>query len=180
MIGRGSIWWADLGAPQGSRPANVRPVLVIQDNSFNASGVNTTLVAAITSNTRLAVMPGNVFLPAAASGLPKDSVVNVTSLVTLNKRDLRDEVGHLPAGLMREVDRGLRTVLGLRREHEALPEKSFGLRPELTPTPELGGGAQGGKQTGRERAAANRGRRARRERSAAVVAARADRQSRDR
>lgn len=180
MISRGSVWWADLGEPQGSRPAKVRPVLVIQDNSFNASGVNTTLVAAITSNTRLAAMPGNVFLPAASSGLPRDSVVNVTALVTLNKRDLRDEAGRVPAGLMREVDRGLRTVLGLRREHEALPEKSLGLRPELTATPELASGAPGGKQTGRERAAANRGRRARRERSAAVVAARADRQSRDR
>ena len=180
MIRRGSVWWADLGAPQGSRPANVRPVLVIQDNSFNASGVNTTLVAAITSNTRLAAMPGNVFLPAAASGLPRDSVVNVTSLVTLNKSDLRDEAGHLPAGLMREVDLGLRMVLALRREHEAFQEKSVGLRPELTAMSELGSGAQKGKQSGRERAAADRGRRARRERSAAAVAARADRESRRR
>jgi mRNA interferase MazF len=180
VISRGSIWWADLGEPQGSRPAKVRPVLVIQDNSFNASGVNTTLVAAITSNTRLAAMPGNVFLPAASSGLPRDSVVTVTALVTLNKRDLRDEVGHLPAGLMREVDRGLRMVLSLRREHEVFPEKSFGLRPELTAAPELAGGAREGMQAGRERAAANRDRRARRERSAAVVAARANRQSRDR
>jgi mRNA interferase MazF len=180
VIRRGSVWWADLGPPQGSRPAKVRPVLVIQDNSFNDSGVHTTLVAAITSNTRLAAMPGNVFLPAASSGLPRDSVVNVTSLVTLNKSDLRDEAGHLPAALMREVDRGLRMVLCLRREHESFQEKSFDLRPEVTATPELSSGAQEGNQTGRERAAADRGRRARRERSAAVVAARADRESRRR
>ena len=58
-------------------------------------------------------MPGNVFLPAATSGLPKDSVVNVTALVTLNKTDLGAVAGQLPAALMSEVDRGLRRVLGL-------------------------------------------------------------------
>jgi mRNA interferase MazF len=67
----------------------------------------------ITSNTALAAMPGNVFLPSAASGLPKDSVVNVTALVALNKTDLGSEAGHLPTALMSEVDRGLRRVLGL-------------------------------------------------------------------
>jgi mRNA interferase MazF len=58
-------------------------------------------------------MPGNVFVPAAASGLPRDSVVNVTALVTLDKTDLDPETGHLPASLMDDVDRGLRRVLGL-------------------------------------------------------------------
>jgi mRNA interferase MazF len=113
VIRRGSVWWADLGEPQGSKPGKRRPVLVIQADSFNASRLNTALVAIITSNTRLAAMPGNVFLPAAAAGLPKDSVVNVTALVTLDKSDLQAETGHLPGSLMREVDRGLRSVLGL-------------------------------------------------------------------
>ena len=113
MLSRGSICWADLGEPQGSRPAKHRPVLIIQADPFNASKLNTTLAAVITSSTRLAAMPGNVFLPAAYSGLPKDSVVNVTALVTLNKTDLDAEAGHLPAALMSEVDRGLRRVLGL-------------------------------------------------------------------
>ena len=113
MIRRGSIYWADLGEPQGSRPAKRRPVLVIQADPFNASRLNTTLAAVITSNTGLAAMPGNVFLPAAASGLPKDSVVNVTALVTLNKTDLDTEAGHLPSALIGEVDRGLRRALGL-------------------------------------------------------------------
>jgi mRNA interferase MazF len=177
VIRRGTVWWADLGEPQGSRPAKVRPVLVIQDNSFNSSGLNTTLVAAITSNTRRAALPGNVFLPAASSGLPRDSVVNITSLVTLNKSELRDEVGHLPAALMQEVDRGLRTVLSLRREHEASQTRSADRRPELAATKAQRGGAQDGKQAERERAAADRSRRAQRQRSAAEVAARADRQS---
>jgi len=113
LIHRGSICWADLGEPRGSRPAKRRPVLVIQADPFNVSRLNTTLAAVITSNTGLAAMPGNVFLPAASSGLPKDSVVNVTALVTLNRSDLDIEVGHLPTALMSEVDRGLRRVLGL-------------------------------------------------------------------
>lgn len=113
MIQRGSICWADLGEPRGSRPAKRRPVLVIQADPYNASRLNTTLAAVITSNTGLAAMPGNVFVPAASSGLPKDSVVNVTALVTLDKTDLDDEVGQLPQTLMSDVDRGLRRILGL-------------------------------------------------------------------
>ena len=113
MTGRGSICWADLGEARGSKPARRRPVLVIQSDPFNASRLNTTIAAVITSNTALAIMPGNVFLPAAVSGLPKDSVVNVTGLVTLDKADLETATGHLPASLMSDVDRGLRRVLGL-------------------------------------------------------------------
>jgi len=111
--GRGDICWADLGEPKGSRPAKRRPVLVIQANAYNASKLTTTLVAVITSNTALAAMPGNVFLPAVASGLPKDSVLNVTALVTIDKADLDPPVSRLPAALMTEIDRGLRRVLGL-------------------------------------------------------------------
>lgn len=113
MTSRGSICWADLGEAHGSKPAKRRPVLVVQASSFNASRLSTTIAAFITSNTALAAMPGNVFLPAVASGLPKDSVVNVTALVTLDKTDLEPPVAHLPASLMSEVDRGLHRVLGL-------------------------------------------------------------------
>jgi mRNA interferase MazF len=113
VIQRGSIHWADLGEASGSKPAKRRPVLVIQSGAYNASRLHTTVAAVITSNTRLAAMPGNVFLPAAAVGLPRDSVVNVTALVTLDKADLSSQVGHLPAALMDDVDRGLRRVLGL-------------------------------------------------------------------
>jgi mRNA interferase MazF len=113
VTSRGSICWADLGEAHGSQPAKRRPVLVIQANPFNASRLNTTIAAVITSNTALAAMPGNVFLPVAASGLPKDSVVNITALVTLDKTDLEAPVGHLPASLMNDVNRGLHRVLGL-------------------------------------------------------------------
>jgi mRNA interferase MazF len=113
VTARGNICWADLGETRGSRPAKRRPVLVIQADSFNGSQLSTAIAAVITSNTALAVMPGNVFLPAAISGLPKDSVVNVTALVTLDKTDLDPPTGYLLGSLMNEVDRGLRQVLGL-------------------------------------------------------------------
>lgn len=113
MTGRGSIYWTDLGAVRGSKPGKRRPVLVIQSDPFNASRLNTTIAAVITSNTALAAMPGNIFLPSVVSGLPKDSVVNVTALVTLDKTDLEAPAGHLPAYLMADVDRGLRRILGL-------------------------------------------------------------------
>jgi len=99
--------------PWGSRPAKGRPVLVIQADPYNASKLSTTLVAVITSNTGLAAMPGNVFLPTVTSGLPRDSVLNVTALVTVDKADLGQSVGRLPDSLMAEIDRGLRRVLGL-------------------------------------------------------------------
>jgi mRNA interferase MazF len=110
---RGSICWADLGEASGSRSAKRRPVLVIQSDPFNASRLNTTIAAVVTSNTALAAMPGNVFVPGTTSGLPKDSVVNVTALVTLNKTDLEAPAGQLSESLMDDVERGLYRVLGL-------------------------------------------------------------------
>ncbi len=113
MIERGAIYWADLGPPVGSRPAKRRPMLVISADTYNASRLATVLAAVITSNTGLAAMPGNVFLPAQATGLPRDSVVNVAAVVTLNKTDLTEQAGFAPLALLREVDRGLRKVLDL-------------------------------------------------------------------
>ena len=113
VIERGGIYWADLGAPAGSRPAKRRPVLVISADTYNTSRLATILAAVISSNTSLATMPGNVFMPATATGLPRDSVVNVTALVTLNKTDLTDHVGTASPTLLSEVGRGLRHVLDL-------------------------------------------------------------------
>lgn len=113
MIGRGELFWVDLGEPEGSKPGRRRPVLVVQADPYNASDLNTTLAAVVTSNTALAAMPGNVFLPASATGLPKDSVVNVTALVTLDKDDLGAPAGTVPTYVMDDVDRGLRQVLAL-------------------------------------------------------------------
>lgn len=113
MIHRGEIHWVDLGSEAGSRPAKRRPVLVVQSDQYNASRLATVIALVITSNTSLAAMPGNVFLPASATGLPRDSVVDVTALVTLDVGDLIEPVGELPQTFMLDVDRGLRRVLQL-------------------------------------------------------------------
>lgn len=113
MISRAEIYWVDRGPRTWSRPAKRRPVVVIQSDPYNASRLATVLAAVITSNTALATMPGNVFLPATTTGLPRDSVVNITALVTLNKTDLADRIGDVPASLMHDIDRGLRRVLNL-------------------------------------------------------------------
>lgn len=113
MIERGGIHWGDLGEPHGSGPGQRRPVLVIQSDSYNTSRLGTVIVAVITSNTALAALPGNVFLPASATGLPKDSAVNVTAIVTLDKTDLGEPIGTLPGYLTDDVARGLRRVLDL-------------------------------------------------------------------
>lgn len=113
MIERGGLYWADLGPALGSRPAKRRPVLVIQAGSYNISRLATVLAAVVTSNTGLATMPGNTFLPATATGLPRDSVVNITAIVTLNKTDLNERIGTTPQSLMHQVDRGLRRILDL-------------------------------------------------------------------
>jgi mRNA interferase MazF len=88
-------------------------VLVVQDDRFNLSGLSTVVVAALTSNTQSAEHPGNVFVPASASGLAKDSAVNVSQLVTLDKSDLSEAVAELPSYLLSEVDAGIRLVLSV-------------------------------------------------------------------
>jgi mRNA interferase MazF len=114
VVNRGDVHWCDFADPSASAPAKRRPVLVIQSDDYNRSRLATTIVMALTSNTALATMPGSVFLPAPATGLPKDSVANVTALATVDRRDLDTRpVGRVPDHLMSEVDRGTRGVLGL-------------------------------------------------------------------
>ena len=110
---RGEIWWADLPDPRGSEPGFRRPVLVIQANSFNRSRIQTVIVAVISSNLRLADAPGNVLVPAHASGLARDSVVNVSQLITLDRSFLPEAVGRISERVMSEVVAGLRLVLEL-------------------------------------------------------------------
>lgn len=110
---RGSLRWVDLGEVRDSAPAKRRPVLVVQSNPFLGSSFATVIVAVVTSNTRLAEIPGNVFVPSTASDLPRDSAVVVSQLVTLDKQSLGEAVGVLPSCLMSEVDAGLRLSLGV-------------------------------------------------------------------
>jgi len=110
---RGEIWWAQLPDPIGSEPGYRRPVLIIQDDTFTQSRIRTVIVVIITSNIELANAPGNVFLPREATGLPRDSVVNVSQIFTVDKAFLTERIGALPVSLQEEVDEGLRTVLYL-------------------------------------------------------------------
>ncbi|MCL2722525.1 MAG: type II toxin-antitoxin system PemK/MazF family toxin [Treponema sp.] len=108
---RGEIWWANLPDPDGSTPAKRRPVLVIQSNEFNRSKINTVICAAITSNTELSSLPGNLLLEKAISGLDKTSVVNFSQIITVDKHDLTDHVAMLPKPMLEKVNNCLRTVL---------------------------------------------------------------------
>ena len=99
--------------PGGSEPGYRRPVLILQSDDFNKSRIQTVIAAVITGNLRLSQAPGNVFLKKEDSGLPKDSVINVSQLVTFNKEDLTDAVGTVGNRLMKKVERGLRVVLAL-------------------------------------------------------------------
>lgn len=110
---RGEIWWANLPDPHGSSTGYRRPVVIVQADSFTASRIATVIVAAITSNLRLGAAPGNVVLPATESGLPRDSVINVSQLVTLDKGVLDNLVGQVSRHILEDMDQGIRLVLDL-------------------------------------------------------------------
>jgi len=112
-VQRGEIWWAALRSPRASEPGYRRPVLIIQADEFNASRIETVLAAIISSNLALADAPGNILVKATRSGLPRDSVVNVSQIVTINKSFLLERIGSLPGRQLAAVEQGLRLVLGL-------------------------------------------------------------------
>jgi len=112
-VRRGEIWWASLPDPQGSGPGYRRPVLIVQDNPFNESRIRTVVVAALTSNLRLAEVPGNVLLRENESGLPRDSVINVSQILTVDKSFLTEQVSVLRGDVIAKVDAGLKLMLGL-------------------------------------------------------------------
>lgn len=113
MIRRGEVWWASLGAPRGSGPGYRRPVLVIQSDAFTRSNIDTVMVAAISSNLRLGDAPGNVRLTRRESKLARPSVVNVSQVLTIDKRFLTERIGRLPDPLLSRIDAGLRLALAL-------------------------------------------------------------------
>ncbi|WP_029638342.1 MULTISPECIES: type II toxin-antitoxin system PemK/MazF family toxin [Nostocales] len=110
---RGEIWWADLPTPVASEPGYRRPVLVIQSDDFNRSRIRTVIVAVMTSNLRLAEAPGNVLVRSDETGLPQDSVVNVSQIITVDKSFLIEQVSQVSDHVMLLVEEGLRVVLGL-------------------------------------------------------------------
>lgn len=110
---RGELWWASLPDAAGSTPGYRRPVLIVQSDAFNISHIQTIIVLAVTSNLRLANAPGNVFISADQSDLPRDSVINVSQIITTDKTFLTDYISTLPARKMQQVEDGMRLVLAL-------------------------------------------------------------------
>lgn len=110
---RGEVWWIELGDPVASEPGYRRPVVIVQSDAFNQSRISTVIAVVLTSSMRLLDAPGNSLAPRAESGLPRDSVVNVSQLLTLDRSVLVERVGRLPRVTMTRVDAGVRLVLGL-------------------------------------------------------------------
>lgn len=113
VVERGQVWWADLAEPVGSAPGLRRPLLIVQDDAFNRSRIRTVVAVVLTSNVRLVDAPGNVLIPARVAGLPKDSVANVSQVITVDRDVLTEPAGRIRGQLLKDVDSGLRLVLGL-------------------------------------------------------------------
>lgn len=112
-MNRGEIWWASLPDATGSAPGYRRPVLIVQADAFNVSKINTVVVLAMTGNLRLMNAPGNVLVTAKQSGLPRDSIINVSQLITIDKMFLTENVSSLSTKVLQQVEDGLRLVLSL-------------------------------------------------------------------
>ena len=112
VIAQGEVWWADLGDPLGSAPGYRRPVLVVQGDPLNRSRIATVVCVPLTSQLKWAAAPGNVLLTAAASGLDRDSVANVSLLVAIDKAQLIERVGKVTARKLERVLAGVDVVLG--------------------------------------------------------------------
>ena len=113
VIKRGDIWWASLSDPQGSSSGFRRPLAIIQANEFNQSHIKTVIAAVITSNIKLATAPGNLPLPANSAGLNKDSVINVSQLITVDIILLTEKAGRLNTHQLHQFNEGLRLVLAV-------------------------------------------------------------------
>jgi mRNA interferase MazF len=111
VIRQGEIYWIDLGEPDSAEPGWRRPFVVVQNDVFNASRLHTVVVCALTSNPRLAAMPGNVLLDEGEAGLPRRSVVNVTQLFTVDRSHLDEKIGTLSPARVRQIVNGIRQLL---------------------------------------------------------------------
>ncbi len=112
MIAQGEVWWADLDAPIGSGPGFRRPVVVVQSDAFNRSRISTVMCVAVTSRLKWVDAPGNVLLEAKATGLDRNSVANVSQVVTVDESTLTDRVGRLSQAKLQLIIDGIELVLG--------------------------------------------------------------------
>jgi mRNA interferase MazF len=112
VISQGETWWVDLSEPVGSEPGFRRPVLIIQRDALNQSRIATVICVPLTSNVKWAAAPGNVLLQAKATGLPKDSVANVSQIISVDRDMLTERAGKLRKQQLELVFAGLDLVLG--------------------------------------------------------------------
>ncbi|MBI4824246.1 MAG: type II toxin-antitoxin system PemK/MazF family toxin [Nitrospirae bacterium] len=110
-IKQGDIYWIDFGIPEGSGPGYKHPHVVIQNNVFNVSKINTVVVCAITSNLKRAKSPGNVLLRKGEGGLKRDSVANISQVITVDKSDLVERIGTLPLTRVNQIIAGVRLLI---------------------------------------------------------------------
>lgn len=118
VINQGDVFWIDLGDPIGSEPSYRHPHVVVQNNVFNRSRINTVVVCALTSNLKRACAPGNVLLERGEANLPKQSVVNISQVFTVDKSQLIEKTGTLPAGKVRKILDGISLLLEPRELDE--------------------------------------------------------------
>ena len=111
-VSQGDVWWAEVPEPHGSEPGFRRPVVVVQGDALNRSRISTVVCVPLTSNLRWSNAPGNVSLDERATGLRKPSVANVSQIVTLDRTDLTEHTGRLPARKLDLVLAGIDVVLG--------------------------------------------------------------------
>lgn len=111
VIKQGDVFWVDLGSPSGSEPRYLHPYVVVQNDAFNRSRINTVVMCAITSNLKLAQAPGNVLLPVGEANLPKRSVVNISQLYTVDKQMLTDKIGALSWESIQQIAEGIMMLL---------------------------------------------------------------------
>ncbi len=111
VVSQGEIYWINLGEPSGSEPACIRPFVVVQNNVFNKSMINTVIVCAVTSNIKRAQSPGNILLLPKEANLPKQSVVNISRIYTVDKRDLIEKIGTLSPERIGQIIKGLELIL---------------------------------------------------------------------
>ena len=114
VISQGEIWWAELGPPRGSGPVLRRPVLVVQSDAFNRGHIATVVCVPLTSKVKWALMPGNVHLSTRSTGLPKNSVANVSQMIAVDKAVLVERVGRLPESKLDLVFAGIELLLARR------------------------------------------------------------------
>ena len=114
VINQGDIYWIELDEPEGSEPGYKHPHVIVQNNLFNSSKIKTVLVCPLTTNLKRASAPGNVSLDKNESGLPKESVVNVSQVFTVDKTQLNEYVGTLSSKRITEILNGIKLILDPR------------------------------------------------------------------